>query len=391
MPINIIETALMEGMDTIPYYKQIKTFAPYAIAAGALKYWSRGASNTWERQLNGKVYLVAGATSQGMGTSVVLEMARLGAQLIILTRNVDEWSAEWVNDLRERSENDLIYMEKCDFSDLYQVRKFATGWLNNAPPRRLDGVIVMSGDMEPWGVPKLSKPVRKSSVDGLELQIATNYAGIFHLLDLLQPSFKAQPPDRDVRIILSTCWLQSLGDVNVQDPLWQNVKYDSALKFFASSKLQLSLSMLELQRRIAKDIQKQKKDGVERTGKNVNIVLVQPGTMRSHSLRRVLSNGSVILLLLLYCVLLYPLLFLVTKSGRRGAQSVLYALMTPELEEINQKDDQVKYISDCSIVKWARKEFEDESLQRELYESTHNAIETLEKKMAIKRNANKQK
>lgn len=388
MPLDIIGTALMEGTDSIPYYQQIKTIAPYVFTAGMMKYWSRGATNTWERKLHGKVYLVTGATSQGMGTSVILDMARLGAQLIILTRNVDEWSTEWCNDLREKSKNNLIYMEKCDLSDLWQVRKFATGWLDNSPPRRLDGVIVMSGEMEPWGIPRISPPTRKSSVDGLELQLATNFVGVFHLLDLLQPSFKAQPPDRDVRIIVTTCWLQSIGDVNVKDPLWQAAKYDSALKYFASSKLQLGLCMLELQRRIISDIKKQKKDGVERTGKNVSVTLVQPGTMRSHSLRRVLSNGSIILLLLLYCLILYPLLFLLTKSGRRGAQSIVYALMTPELEEINKKDEKVKYISNCSIMELARKEFRDESLQEELYEKTQKDIMELEKKMAVKRNAN---
>lgn len=389
MPINIIGTALMEGTSKIPFYREIKAIAPYAIAAGAVKYWSRGATNTWERNLHGKVYLVTGATSQGMGTSVLLEMARLGAQLIILTRNVDEWSADWVNDMRERSKNDLIYMEKCDLSDLYQVRKFATGWLDNAPPRRLDGVIVMSGDMEPWGIPRIARPTRKSSVDGLELQIATNYAGVFHLLDLLQPSFKAQPPDRDVRIIVTTCWLQSMGSVNLEDPLWQNVTYDSALHFFASSKLQLSLCMLELQRRIANGIQKQKKDGVERTGKNVTVTLVQPGTMRSHSLRRVLSNGSVVLLLLLYCLLLYPLLFLFTKSGRRGAQSVLHALMTPALEEINLQDHEVQYIAECASTKLVRSEFRDSELQKKIYDATQREIAALEKRMARKRKADR--
>lgn len=386
MPINIIGTALVKGTDAIPYYKEIKTLAPYVAVAGAVKYWSRGASNTWERKLHGKVYLVTGATSQGMGTSVVLEMARLGAQLIILTRTIDEWTTEWCNDLREKSKNDLIYMEQCDLADLWQVRKFATGWLDNSPPRRLDGVVIMSGDMEPWGIPRVSKPMRRSSADGLELQMATNYVSIFHLLDLLQPSFKAQPPDRDVRIIVTTCWLQSMGEVNVEDPLWQSAKYDSSLKFFSSSKLQLSLCMLELQRRLLNDMKKLQKDGKEIKANHVTVTLVQPGTMRSQSLRRVLSNGSVILLLFLYCFLLYPLLFLLTKSARRGAQSVLYALMTPELEEVNLQDDRVKYICDCSMTKLVRKEFQDEPLQAKLYDKTQTAIHELEKKMAMKRN-----
>ncbi|GAV53122.1 hypothetical protein ZYGR_0AI04040 [Zygosaccharomyces rouxii] len=389
MPLDFIGTVLAEGTHRIPFYEQIKRIAPYVIAGSAIKYWSRGATNTWERKLHGKVYLVTGATTQAMGTSVVLEMARLGAQLIILGREIDEWATDWVNDLRDKSDNNLIYMEQCDLSDLWQVRKFATGWLDNSPPRRLDGVIVMSGDMEPWGIPRISPPTRRSSVEGLELQMATNFAGVFHLLDLLQPSFKAQPPDRDFRIIVTTCWLQSLGQVNVQDPLWQNAPYESALRHFASSKLQLSLCMLELQRRITKAIKEEKAGGVERTGLNVSVTLVQPGIMRSPSLRRVLSNGSVTLLLLLYCIVLYPWLYLLTKSGHRGGQSILYALMTPELEEVNHKDNDVKYISDCKIIKYARKEFADANLQAQLFANTQRDILEFEKKMAIKRNQTK--
>lgn len=386
MPINIIGTALFEGTDKIPYYQVMKTALPYVAGVAAVKYWSRGPSNTWERKLHGKVYIVTGATSQGLGTSVVREMARLGAQLIFLTREIDQWYTEWVEELRESTDNELLFMEKCDISNLWEIRKFATKWLDNSPPRRLDGVLVLSGDMEPWGVPKFSLPKRRSSPDGLELQMATNFAGIVHLLDLLKPSFKAQPPDRDVRIILATCWLQVMGDINIEDPLWQNVNYKSALKFFASSKLQLGLCMAELQRRLNKEIKEHSTNGEERTGKNVTVSLVQPGTMRSQSLRRVISNGSVFLLVTLYCIILYPFLWLLTKSGSRAAQTVMFALNSPEFEEVNLKDDKLKYVSDCSIVKFARKEFDDEELQKTLYDNTLEAIIHLEKKMAVKRN-----
>ena len=153
MPLNILGTALIEGTDKIPYYKELKAIAPYVAGIGAVKYLSRGSSNIWERNLHGKVYIVTGATSQGMGTSVVLDLARRGAQLIILTRRVDEWSTEWCEDLRLRTDNEMIYLEQCDISDLYEVRKFATKWLDNSPPRRLDGIVVMSGNIEPWGIP----------------------------------------------------------------------------------------------------------------------------------------------------------------------------------------------------------------------------------------------
>ncbi|SCU87276.1 LADA_0E03026g1_1 [Lachancea dasiensis] len=383
MPLNILATAVIEGTDKIPYWKEIRTIAPYVAGVTAVKVWSRGATNQWRRNMHGKVYIVTGATTQGMGTSVALEMAARGAQLIILVRRIDEWTTEWVEDLRSRSQNEMIYLEQCDLSDLYQVRKFATKWLDNKPARRLDGVVAMAGNVEPaW------KGVRKASVDGLELQIATNFAGVFHLLDLLKPSFKAQPPDRDVRIIVTTCMLQALGNVQIDDPLWQGAKYDRPLKFFGSSKLQLSLCMLELQRRLL-EVDEKKVDG--RSGKNVTVTLVQPGIMRSTSLRRLISNGSVWILVFLYSFLLYPILWLLTKSGYRGSQSVLYALMTPEFEEINWKDDEVKYVVNCSISKFSRKEFADAQLQKKLYDNTSQKILEVERAMAIKRNVGKKK
>lgn len=382
MPINILWTALSTDFAGVPHLPQIKKWAPFLGIIGGIKYWSRGSSNTWERNLHGKVYIVTGATTQGMGTSVVLDMARRGAQLIIICRQIDEWSEEWCDGLRSQTGNELIYLEQCDISDLYQVRKFATKWLDNSPPRRLDGVVVMSGDCEPWGLKQ-----KKTSVDGVEIQMATNYAGVVHLLDLMKPSFKAQPPDRDVRIIVTTCFLQALGNVNVEDPLWLDVPFTKARDYFASSKLQLSLAMLHLQRVILEENSRDSKDG--RSGKNVTVTIVQPGLMRSPSLRRVISNGSVFLLLILYCVLLYPLLWLFTKNGFRGAQSVIYSITTPELEEINWKGEGVKYIVDCTVVKFARKEFKDEALQKNLYENTIKQIESVERKMAVQRNQKK--
>ncbi|CDO93654.1 unnamed protein product [Kluyveromyces dobzhanskii CBS 2104] len=382
MPLNFVGSLVFDGVESVPYLEPIVKWSPYLAVLGAIKYWSRGASNTWERNLHGKLYIITGASTQSMGTSVALDMARRGAQLIILCRKIDEWSEEWCEQMRDLTGNEMIYLEQCDLSDLYEVRKFATKWLDNSPPRRLDGVVVMSGDCEPWGLQQ-----RKSSVDGIEIQMATNYAGVFHLLHLLRPSFKAQPPDRDVRIIVTTCFLQATGKCNTEDPLWLNVPFKSSREFFSSSKLQLSLAMLHLQHLLVSESEKNAKDG--RSGKNVAVTIVQPGLMRSPSLRRVVSNGSVFMLLVVYCVLLYPILWLFTKSGYRGAQTIIHSITTPELEELNRTDDEVKYIVNCTAVKFSRKEFEDKELQKRLYENTVKQIESVEKKMAIQRNRSK--
>ncbi|KAL6944397.1 hypothetical protein ACO0RG_001133 [Hanseniaspora osmophila] len=374
MPVNIIGSLIIDGPDAIPYYEQITKVLPYATGIGVVKYLFKGRKNTWERNLHGKVYIVTGATSNGMGTSVVLDLAKRGAQLIMLTRRVDEWTTQFVEDLRESTQNELIYLEQCDMSDLYSVRKFATTWLDNTPPRRLDGVVLMHGDAEPW----FQNDKRKSSQDGVELQLATNFAGPFHLLNLLLPSFRSQPPDRDVRIIYTTCISQAFGSVNLDDPLLEK-KQLNARQFFGTAKLQMSLCCLELQRKITSE----KKDDAG----SVTVSLVQPGLMRSSSLRTILSNGSPILLLLLYCIILYPLLWLFVKNGHQGAQNILYTLMTPELEKVNLLDYSVKYVVNCTIMKnFARKEFADQELQKKLYEKMESEILGIEKKSAFRRN-----
>ena len=57
-------------------------------------------------------------------------------------------------------------------------------------------------------------------MDGVERQIGINYLAHFHLLTLLGPSLRVQPPDRDVRVLIATCSSQNLGDVDLNDLLW---------------------------------------------------------------------------------------------------------------------------------------------------------------------------
>lgn len=393
MPLNILGTAIVEGTDAIPYYNEIRRAVPWVVTGALLKYVSRGRSNIWERKLHGKVYLVTGGTTQSMGSSVVLELARLGAQVVILVRHLDSWVSDWIEDVRNRTGNELVYAEECDLADLYAVRKFATRWLDNQPPRRLDGVIVMSGDREPHSAP------RAVSKDGLEMQVAVNYTGVFHVLDLLQPCLRAQPQERDVRIVVTTCgrWGNNQAAINEKDPLWQAGEYNAG-QFYRSSHAQLQTSLRELQRRLSErpaDYNKKAKENPEEAAeqeekvikKNIRVALVDPGTMRSPSLRRVISNGSVIRLIILYCMILYPFLYFFTKSGRRGAQSVLYAIMTPELEAVNIHTDATEphYVRNCKLDKSVKPKMS----AKALYDATRESILQVEKRSALARNKSK--
>ncbi|KAK6199997.1 uncharacterized protein RJT21DRAFT_5119 [Scheffersomyces amazonensis] len=373
MPVDILTTALFEGTDSVPGWEYIKTYAPLALALGSIKYYFRGATNTWERDLHGKVYLLTGGTS-GVGAHIAYELAMKGAQVILLVRSMEDiWVVDFVNDLREKTNNILIYAEECDLNSLYSVRKFATKWLDNQPPRRLDGVICCAAEAIPSG------RQRQFTIDGVEKQLGINYFSHYHLLTLLGPSLRVQPPDRDVRVVLATCTSQAIGTVDLDDLLWKSKTYpkNQPWKIYGTSKLLLGLFAREYQKRIS---EYERKDGMKC---NVTINLVNPGIMRTPSTRRVLSMGT-LWGLFLYLIL-YPIWYLFLKSARQGAQSFYFALFAPIIPKIEGGN----YIQECKINPKVRKEYNDFELQKELFDKTEKIIEELEKKSALVRNSQK--
>jgi len=369
MPLNIIGSMVLDGPDVLPGWPYIKSYGPLVLALSGLKYYCRGATNTWERDLHAKVYIVTGGTS-GVGAAVVDELAAKGAQIILLVRSVkDAWLTDYVQDLRDKHQNFLIYAEECDLSSLYSVRKFATKWLDNVPPRRLDGVICCAAESLPYG------KERENSIDGIEIQTAVNYVGHYHLLTLLSPSLRAQIPDRDVRVILTTCLSQAMGDLDLSDPLYMNKRYpkNKPWRVFGTSKLQLGLFAKEFQRRLTAIPRK------DNMPNNVRVNIVNPGIMRTPSTKRVLTFGS-LFGLLIYIIML-PIWMILLKSSTRGAQSFFYALMCPDFISL----DGGNFISECSIYHPARKEFNDVESQKELYDNTAKLIEQVEKNSAYKR------
>lgn len=377
MPLDILNTMYVMGPDALPGWQYIKQYGPPMVVAGILKYYFRGSTNTWDRTLHGKVFIVTGGTS-GVGAEVVKDLAKRGAQLILLTSQLEEtagssahlWVSEYIDDLRNQTDNFMIYGEPCDLSSLHSVRKFATKWIDNNTPRRLDGIICIASECSPMG------KTRESSIDGVELQTAVNYLGHVHLLKLLEPALKSQPADRDVRVLVTSCITQSTGEIDPDDILWNKRKYPSnrPWRVYGTSKLLLNMFAKEYQRRLENYVRSDKAPC------NVRINVINPGVIRSPSTRRFLSMGSLFGLLLY--LILYPIWWLFLKSCVQGAQSFLYAIYCPLLMDIRGGN----YIKECSIIsKTARKELEDETLQAEIFDKTLKLIEGLEKESAIQR------
>lgn len=366
---------MLEGPDSIPGWDKFVKYAPPILSVVGLKYYFGGSKNTWDRDLHGKVFLVTGATS-GLGRALVHDLASKGAQIIMLTATPTEknpWLVEFIEDLRDQTNNFMIYSEVCDLSSLYSVRKFATKWLDNTPPRRLDGVICLAGESLPSGYQ------RQVSEDGVERQMAINFLGHAHLLTLLAPALKYQPADRDVKVLVTTCLSQSMASIDLKDPLWSTRKYPvrQPWKVFGTSKLMLSMYATELQKRLEET---PRKDGLPY---NVRVNMINPGFMRSPSTRRVLSFGS--LFGLFIYLLLYPLWFIFLKSCEQGAQSFLHVIMNPVFLEIRGGN----FINNCRIYTPLRKELANEELMKELYDTTQEEIARLEKLSAIERNKTK--
>ncbi|KAL2761136.1 hypothetical protein ACRALDRAFT_2131493 [Sodiomyces alcalophilus JCM 7366] len=342
----------------------VKTFTTLAILT-LTKLWLSGASNPADRDMHGRVIMVTGGTS-GIGARVAFELARRGAQLVLLTQTPvsDPFLVDHINDLRERTKNNLIYAEQVDLTSLHSIRQFATKWIDNAPPRRLDMIVLAAATFTTPGQPQ------NKTDEGIEETWMVNYLANFHLLAILSPALRAQPFDRDVRIIFTTCssYIGSLPlSQALEDTNW------SPGAAYKRSKLALMTFGMAFQKHL--DAYK-RPDGLPM---NARMILVDPGYSRSPGMRRWLTRGS--LWGLLVYLLAYPLPWLFLKSPFMGAQSILYAAMEQDLG----RGAGGKMIKECREVDFARKDVHDEELAKKLWEESDALIEKVEKEQALKR------
>lgn len=118
--------------------------------------------------MHGKVVIVTGGTS-GIGAAVVRDLAQRGAQIVLLTHQPpsDMFIVDYIEDLREETGNTMIYAEQVDLSSLYSIRQFATKWIDNAPPRRLDMIVLCAATLTPpWEAARRDERRTRGDVDG---------------------------------------------------------------------------------------------------------------------------------------------------------------------------------------------------------------------------------
>ncbi|KAF2145590.1 uncharacterized protein K452DRAFT_221085 [Aplosporella prunicola CBS 121167] len=385
MPVYIAVQALFDGVSSIPYAWPVIKAVPWLALLYFLKIYFGGATNTSERKMHSKVVMITGGTA-GVGAQVARELAIRGAQLVLLTQHElsDPFLVDYIMDMRAQTKNHLITAEHCDLSSLHSIRLFATKWVDNAPPRRLDMIVLCANTLTPPG------GKATTTKDGLESSWGLNYMANFHLLSILSPAIRAQPADRDVRILFSTCssymggQLPGLEAANKDDKKTvkpkpkkggrapEPVKF-AASSAFATSKLAIMTFASAFQKHLSTYVRSDKMP------MNARVFVIDPGFSRTPGMRRYLTFGS-LWGLALYLVM-WPLWWLLLKSPQQGAQTYLWAAMDVQLG----RTEGGKFLKECREVKFMRSDVQDEKVQKDLWEATEKTIEALEKKGAMER------
>jgi hypothetical protein len=319
----------------------------------------------------------------------VYDLASRGAQIILLTQHApsDLFLVDYIQDLRASTRNELIYAEQVDLASLHSIRTFATKWVDNAPPRRLDMVILCANTLTPS-----RSSVRRVTPDGLDEEWQVNYLANFHLLSILSPALRAQPPGRDVRVIFSTCSSYIGGTIDLKRTEGTKTTTNNKLRKGKASKAgstqktgsfnmygMTKLALMVFAQAFQKHLSAYKRPDDQPM--NARVLLVDPGYCRTPGTRRWLSGGA--LWGLLAYLLTWPLWWLILKSPQQGAQSFLYAAMEGRFGQGENTGGWL--IKECREVDMLREEVKDVEVAKQLWEFSEQQIQAKEKESATRR------
>src|SRR6202171_3364926 len=138
-------------------------------------------------ELSGKVAMVTGANS-GMGKEISLGLARLGATLVMVSRDAKRGEAARA-EVQQQTGNQHVKLLVADLSSQQSIRQMVKEF--TARHDRLQVLVNNAG---------MTSASRTETVDGLETVFATNHLGPFLLTNLLLPMLTAGAPARIVTV-----------------------------------------------------------------------------------------------------------------------------------------------------------------------------------------------
>jgi len=265
----------------------------------------------------GKICMITGASS-GIGKITALELAKLGATVVIVCRDRNRGEAAR-SEIQSTSGNQSVELLLADLSEQRAIRQLAQDFL-----QRYQQLHVLVNNA---GV-ALNK--RIITEDGLEKTFAVNYLAYFLLTHLLLDVLKASTPARIVNVSSNS---QAFGSIHFDD--LQGEKHYSIARAYCQSKLAVVYFTYELPRRL---------DG---TGVTVNCL--HPGQVATN------MNYSVTGLFGLLGRVVRPFAL----DPERGARTSIYLASSPEVEDVTGK-----YFVKCKQARSSRISYDEFVSQR---------------------------
>lgn len=265
--------------------------------------------------LTGCTGVVTGATS-GLGYETARALASASARVVVVGR--DRWRTDSVlASLRAAVPGAVLFPLEMDLASLASVRAGAQRLLSALD--RVDVLVNNAGVMfAPEG----------RTEDGFELQIGINHLGHFLFTRLLEPLLLSGAP---ARVVTLSSGGHRLGDVDLDDLLWQRRSYDKFAAYGASKTANI-LFTVELERRLR--------------DRDVHAFAVHPGVVRT-ALRRFMDDADIAEMQRRSAALATP--ERPSPKLRRvdvdeGAATTVWAATSPELDGRGGL-----YLAECSI------------------------------------------
>jgi len=172
--------------------------------------------------------IVTGATG-GIGYAAAEGLARAGRRVVLTGRNAEKGRAA-LDRLRRAVPAAEAEFRLLDVSSLDAVAAFTSGWSGPV------GILINNAGI-------MALPRRRVSVDGFELQLATNYLGHFALTLRLLPALLATP---GARVVSVSSLAHRAGQIAFDD--LQGERAYSPYRTYGQTKLAMLMFARELQR-----------------------------------------------------------------------------------------------------------------------------------------------